>query len=103
MSDVCQQLVESGLISADQLAEAETMATSLGIRTEDALEKLGYVDATEISSLQAAEFGYDAIDLAVIEVPQAVIGLVPESVARENVVLPLRVEGESLVVAINDP
>lgn len=103
MSDVCRQLVEKGLISEDQLMEAEGMAASLGIRTEDALEKLGYVDAAELSNIQAAEFGYDAIDLSVLEVPQAVIGLVPESVARENVVLPLRVEGDSLVVAINDP
>ncbi|MBL6706801.1 MAG: type II/IV secretion system protein, partial [Planctomycetaceae bacterium] len=79
------------------------MAKSLGIRAEDALVKLEYVDATEISSAQAAKFGYDAIDLTVIEVPQSVIGLVPESVARENAVLPLRIDGDSIVVAINDP
>ena len=89
-NDICQQLVDRGLISQDQLSEAEGMASTLGIRTEDALVKLEYVDASEISSAQAAQFGYEAIDLTVIEVPQTVIGLVPESVARENAVLPLR-------------
>jgi type IV pilus assembly protein PilB len=102
-SDICQQLVERGLISADQLVEAEGMAASLGIRAEDALVKLGYVDEAEISSAQAAQFGFDAVDLATLEIPPAIIGLVPESVARENIVLPLRMDGESLVVAINDP
>jgi type IV pilus assembly protein PilB len=102
-NDICQQLVERGLISEDQLGEAESMAKSLGIRVEDALIKLEYVDASEISSAQASKFGYSAIDLTTIEVPQAVIGLVPESVARENAVLPLRVDGDSIVVAINDP
>ena len=102
-ADICQQLVERGLISADQLAEAEALGRSLGIRTVDALVKLGYVDEAEISSAQAAEFGFSAIDLATIEIPSAIIGLVPESVARENIVLPLRMEGESLIVAINDP
>ncbi len=102
-NDICQQLVDRGLISQDQLGEAEGMASSLGIRTEDALVKLEYVDASEISTAQAAQFGYEAIDLTVIEVPQSVIGLVPESVARENAVLPLRIDGDSIVVAINDP
>lgn len=101
--DICRQLVERGLISEDQLVEAEGMAASLGIRAEDALVKLEYVDASEISTAQAAQFGYDAIDLSAIEVPQAVIGLVPESVSRENTVLPLRMDGDSLVVAIDDP
>lgn len=103
MADIARQLVERGIISEDQLAEAEGMAASLGIRIEDALVRLDYVDASEVSSAQAAEFGYDAIDLGALEIPQAVVGLVPESVARENVVLPLRMDGESLVVAINDP
>jgi len=102
-SDVCSQLLKRGIISKDQLDEATGMASSLGIRAEDALIKLGYVDSAEISSVQAAQFGYQAIDLAALEISQSVIGLVPESVARENIVLPLRMDGDSLVVAINDP
>ena len=101
--DICRQLVKRGLISTDQLVEAEGMAQSLGIRAEDALVKLGYVEAADVSSAQAKQFGYAAIDLTAIDVPQTVIALVPESVARENVVLPLRMDGDSLVVAINDP
>lgn len=103
MADIARQLVDRGVISEDQLSEAEGMAASLGIRVEDALVRLDYVDAAEVSNAQAQEFGYEAIDLGTLEIPQAVIGLVPESVARENVVLPLRMDGDSLVVAINDP
>ncbi len=102
-SDICQQLVDRGVISADQLTEAESMAAELGIRAEDALVKLAYVEESEITNAQAAQFGFDAIDLNTIEVPQAIITLVPESVARENIVLPLRMDGDQLVVAINDP
>lgn len=103
MADIARQLVDRGVISEDQLSEAEGMAASLGIRVEDALVRLDYVDAAEVTSAQAQEFGYEAIDLGTLDISQAVIGLVPESVARENVVLPLRMEGDSLVVAINDP
>ncbi len=103
MADIAKQFVERGLISEDQLSEAEGMAASLGIRVEDALVRLDYVDESEVTSAQAEEFGYEAIDLGTLQIPQTVITLVPESVARENVVLPLRMEGDSLVVAINDP
>ena len=102
-SDICQQLIDRGLIGPDQLTEAEGVASAQGIRAEDALVKLGYVEESDISSLQAQEFGYDSINLDSTDIPQAVIALVPESVARENVVLPLRMDGDSIVVAINDP
>lgn len=102
-NDVCEKLISKGLISEDQLSEAEGMARKLGIRVEDALIKLDYVDAAEVSSMQAQQFGFDAIDLTTIDIPQSVISLVPESVARENTVIPLRLDGDSLVVAINDP
>src|SRR5262245_8902460 len=42
-------------------------------------------------------------DGALLDVPPAIIELVPESVARENVVLPLRLEGRLLYVATADP
>lgn len=49
-----------------------------------------------------ADFGRTVSD-PVLNPPQAVLQLVPESVARENVVLPLRLEGETLFVAAADP
>lgn len=102
-NDICKQLVKRGLISAEQLAEAEAMASGLGIRAEDCLVRLGYVDETEIASAQATKFGYKSTDVSTIEIPQTIIALVPESVARENIVLPLRIESDSLIVAISDP
>ncbi len=101
--DMLQKFVDDGLISQDQLDEAIDMARSLGIKPEEALVKLGYVDAADVSSAQAAQFGYDTVNLAGQEISPAVIELVPESVARENVVIPLAIEGEALRVAISDP
>ncbi len=98
-----QKLIDDGIISADQLAEADDMAASMGIKPEEALVKLGYVSESLIGETQAQQFGYEFIDLKEIEIPTSVIEMVPESVARENSVIPLGLEGESLVVAISDP
>ena len=101
--ELLQKLIDDGVISQDQLSEAEEMAGNLGISAEEALVKLEYVDASAISDAKAAQFGYDSINLAEMEIPQSVIELVPESVARENGVLPLGIDGDSLLVAIDDP
>ncbi len=98
-----EQLVADEMISTDQLTEADEMARSVGIKTEEALIKLGYVNAAEIGVIQANHYGYEFVDLEKIEISPSVIELVPESVARENVVIPLSGEDDSLTVAISDP
>jgi len=98
-----EKLVEDGTISKEQLGEAEDMASNMGITAEDALIKLTYVPSNVIGQLMADHFGYEFINLDDVEIPTSVIELVPESVARENIVVPLRMEGESLIVIISDP
>jgi len=102
-SDFLEKLVQDGVISRDQLAEAQQIAANLGVTTEEALVKLEYVDAAQISSAQADQFGYESVNLDEIEIPQSVIEMVPESVARENIVLPLALDGDALLVALHDP
>lgn len=43
------------------------------------------------------------VDLASVEVPRETIEFVPESVARENLLLPLAFRGRTLVLAVTDP
>jgi type IV pilus assembly protein PilB len=102
-ADWLQKLVDDGVISADQLAEAEQIASSMGIKVEEALVKNGYTTDAVIAECQANAFGHEFVDLTETEIPPSVIEMVPESVARENTVLPLGLSGESLVIAISDP
>ncbi len=51
-----------------------------------------------------AEFhGLQFVEPGEVKIPKAVIELVPESVARENVVLPLSLEGNVLKIITSDP
>lgn len=100
--DYLAKLIKDGVISHDQLEEARDLASSLGVSVEDALVRLGYVSASELSERQASQYGYDFVDLENLEIPRTVIELVPESVARENVVLPLSVEDDVIRVAISN-
>ena len=102
-TDWLQKLVDDGAISSSQLGDAQQMASELGIKTEDALVKLDYVTSSEMGKMQADHFGYDFINLDGAEITPAVIEMLPESVAREHLVIPLSMDGEKLLVAINDP
>ncbi|MDF1744878.1 MAG: ATPase, T2SS/T4P/T4SS family [Gimesia sp.] len=101
--DWMQQLVDDGFLGPAQLDEASSLASSMGISPGEALVKLGYVGAEVIAQAQASMYGYDFIELDSIEIPQSVIELVPESMARENTVIPVGMKGDSLQIALHDP
>jgi type IV pilus assembly protein PilB len=102
-NDFTDILVKKKIIGSDQVEEAANMAASTGLRLQDALAKLNYVPLIESSRAMAEHGGFEFVDLATLEIPKAVTELVPESVARENVVLPLALEGNMMKIAMNDP
>lgn len=102
-SDWLQILVDQGLISPDQLKEAQAMAAKAQISMEKALDKLGYVPEVDSAKMKAEHFGFEFVDLDSIEIPKAVLEKVPESVARENTAIPVGLRNDRLVVAVQDP
>ena len=101
--DFSDILVRDQLVSSDQLAEARSMAESSGTKLQDVLIKLGYV--TQDQAIKAyAEFNkMDFVDLNGMVIPEEVINIVPESVARDNMIIPLESDGQVLKIAMSDP
>ncbi len=102
-SDYTDVLIRKGILSSEQLDEARNLALSTGLKLQDALAKLNYATAVEVMEALAEFSGMQFIDLTNIEIPKSVIELVPESVARENVILPLSLEGTVLKIITSDP
>ena len=103
MADWLQRFVDDGTISSDQLEEAYGMASNLGITPEDALVKLTYVSGADLVRIQATDLGYETVELENVQIPQAVIEMVTESMARENIVIPTQLDGDTVVVAMHNP
>ncbi|MBY0460649.1 MAG: Flp pilus assembly complex ATPase component TadA, partial [Gemmataceae bacterium] len=101
--DFADILLKKKMISPDQLGEAEATAGSRGIKLQDALVSLQYLSANEVMSAVAEHFGMQFVDLRDMQIPKPIIELLPESVARENMVLPLELEGNTLKVVTSDP
>jgi type IV pilus assembly protein PilB len=101
--DFTDVLLKKRILSPDQLEEALSLANSTGVKLQDALAKLNYASLVDSTQAMAEHSGLQFVDLSTIEIPKSVIEQVPESVARENVVLPLSLEGNAMRIAMADP
>jgi type IV pilus assembly protein PilB len=101
--DFCSILIKQGKLSSDQREEAIQVAKSRGIKIADSLVQLGYVSAKEVMHAIAQEHRIEYIELDEVQIPPSVIELVPESVARENIIIPLGRENGALKIITSDP
>src|SRR3990172_5153947 len=96
-------LVERRVISREQLQEAVAMQQSTGVPLNDALVRLGYATGEEVVQALAEFHKMEFVDLREVQIPSAVIELVPEAVARENLVLPMSQDNGTLKIIMSDP
>ena len=101
--DYTEILIRQGIISPEQLDEAREMAKESGMKLPDALNRLGYATGEDVMRAIAEQHGRDYVNLAEVVIPPSVVELVPESVARENAVLPMAESDGELKVIISDP
>ena len=97
-------LIKNDIISAEQLKEAVAMSKRKGVGVGDALIELDYATGEEVMRAMAKEHSLKYVRLNKVEIPPDVVELVPQSVARENFILPVREkEDGTLVVIVSDP
>jgi len=82
-------------VAADRLCGDERYA-STAVRT-------GKVQEHDALVALAAQAGWPAVDLAAAVIPKAVIDRVPHEIARRHLILPLREDGSTLLLAMVNP
>ena len=87
--DFISQLIADGVISPDQANEAKRVARTSNKKLHEVFSNLGYAPADVVMRAVAKELGLDFINLHEVRLPPSVVELVPESVARENAILPM--------------
>jgi len=103
IQDFTDLLLQQGVISLDQLSESEEVAKNTGADIGDVLVKMEYATPEEVAEALAKFHKIPFVDLRSQRISEEVIQLVPESVARENSVLPFRDEDGALTILIADP
>ncbi len=98
--DWTEILVRRGVVGPDQIKEASSRG---GATVEESLIKLGYADMDDIMKAKAEQHGLQYVELREVEIPASVVELVSEAMARENIVMPLAMEGGAIRVIMHDP
>jgi type IV pilus assembly protein PilB len=73
------------------------------MKLPDALSRLGYASGEEVMRAIAQQHGLDFVNLNEVVIPPSIVELVPESVARENAILPLAEDDGQLTIIVSDP
>jgi len=104
MDSFTEILIRRGIVSPDQLNEAEQLAKETGGKVADCLVRLGYASGQDVMRAMAEEHRLDYVDPDEVNIEPAIVELVPESVARENAILPIAADEEgTLKVLVSDP
>ena len=103
VQDFTDLLLKKGVISLDQLTEAEEVAKTTSADVGDVLVQMEYATPEEVAEALAKHHKIPYIDLRSVQISDEVVELVPESVARENTVLPFSEEDGALRILIADP
>src|SRR5919106_4874400 len=103
IKDLSDVLLEEGLITADQLAQATAEQERLGRTLGRVLIDLGMVKETDLVAALARQVGLDYVDLTDQHIDPAAASLVSEQVARRYRAMPIGFEDGRLIVAMSDP
>lgn len=96
-------LVKSKLMTKDQVQEADQLARESKLTLNESILKLGYASEDELVAVLAKAHRIPAVDLSTVDIAESIIELMPETVARENKVLPIDEVDGKLQIAISDP
>ncbi|HXS10564.1 MAG TPA: ATPase, T2SS/T4P/T4SS family, partial [Candidatus Krumholzibacteria bacterium] len=100
---IAQKLLESSLISQDQLARALESQQSQGGTLSYNLVKTGAISEMAFAEFMGQVYNVPAVDLDAVPIEPSAVDLIPSDVATKFQVVPLKREGRTLTVAMANP
>jgi len=98
-----ESLVEKGLITAEQLRQAELEAGADAKPLRKILTKKGLISEEDLTAFLSQQFDLPFIDLTNYLIEPGIIDLVPEDLARKHLLIPILKIGNDLTVAMVEP
>ncbi|WP_020619742.1 GspE/PulE family protein [Paenibacillus daejeonensis] len=96
-------LVDAGVITPDQLQQALHQQKEMKKRLGDVLISEGYISQQQFIEVLEFQLGIPHVQLFRQKIEPKIIALIPQKMATLHGVLPLRVDGGKLILAMSDP
>lgn len=100
---VAELLVRGGVVTREQLIKAQEKERENGSSVENELVQLGFTTEEVLTEFLAKQFGIEKVVLNPSEIADAVFNLVPPQLLQKHQLVPLRLLGSTLSVAMADP
>ena len=98
-----ESLVEDGIITSDQLKQAEAETKRQGLRLREVLVKLGFITEEDLVDFLSNKLNLPRIELGDYLIDSKMIEAVPEKLARKHKLIPVFKIGNRLTCAMVDP
>ncbi len=97
-------LVELGIITTEQLQQALEVQRQSGGKLGHILIQLGFVTEDVLLYFLGKQAGVSYISLTDYgQIPEEIIKIVPESIARHQTIIPIAKQNKTLIIAMADP
>lgn len=96
-------LIDSGFLTATELAEALSVQKESGKRLGEVIVDMGLMAEFDVLRAISSQYNYPIIDLNNVEVDPKATELLTEKFCEENCIVPIGFDEGNLVVAIDDP
>ncbi|TSA82573.1 type II/IV secretion system protein [Deinococcus detaillensis] len=96
-------IIDLGFASSEEIDVALIKQNAGGGRLEDTLVQSGKLSPEMLARSLASQLGYEFVDPVTSPPDTKVALMIPEATARRYTVVPMRLQGESLVIAMKDP
>lgn len=96
-------LIDSGFLTATELAEALSVQKESGKRLGEVIVDMGLMAEFDVLRAISSQYNYPIIDLNNVEVDPKATELLTEKFCEDNCIVPIGFDEGNLVVAIDDP
>ncbi len=102
-SRIGELLVRSGVITPDQLTQAQSAQSSNGGQLATHLVKLGLIGERELAQTISDQYGVPIIELSEYTIEEGALQLIPHNIALKHGLIPVVKKEQALTVAMTDP
>jgi len=100
---VAELLVRGGIVTREQLTQVQGKEHDSGSSTIKELVRLGFTTEETLTEFLAKHFGIEKVEINPTEIEDAAFALVPPQLVQKHQLVPLKLVGSTLTVAMADP
>jgi len=96
-------LLERRLLNEETLNKALVIQQKTGEKLGDILYKMGAITEEDLYSVLAEIYNVPYVDLDTVSIDSELVKLIPEHISRRYKLVPLKIEGDKIVVGMSNP